>query len=138
MRAIPLLVTGLILATAAAAADERVRVDMPAPMVSHMLGNMRDHITALNEIHTALATRDFERAAEVAEHRLGISSLAQHGADHMAAYMPKAMQAIGTDMHRSATRFARAAQERDLDKSLAELAAITRQCVACHAAYRVH
>jgi cytochrome c556 len=88
-------------------------------------------------MHMALAKKDFERAAQAAEQRLGISSLTTHGAEHMAPYMPKPMQAIGTEMHRAATRFALAAQERDLDMALTELAAVTSQCVACHSAYRV-
>lgn len=117
--------------------DTRQRVALPPPMQAHMLGNMRDHLATLNEIHAALAARDYDRAAQAAEQRLGVSSLAAHGAEHMAPYMPKAMQAIGTEMHRAATRLALAAQERDLDKSLTELAAVTRQCVACHSVYRV-
>ena len=33
------------------------------------------------------------------------------GAAHMAPYMPKPMQDIGTQMHRAASRFSRTAQE---------------------------
>jgi len=126
------------LATGAGAVDDtRQLVELPLPMQAHMLGNMRDHLATLNEINAALAAKDFDRAAQAAEQRLGVSSLAAHGAEHMAPYMPKPMQAMGTEMHRAATRLALAAQERNLDKSLAELAAVTRQCVACHSAYRI-
>ncbi|MBI5751292.1 MAG: hypothetical protein HZA59_03975 [Hydrogenophilales bacterium] len=38
-----------------------------------------------------------------------MTSLASHGAAHMAQYMPKAMQDIGTDMHHAASRFTRTA-----------------------------
>jgi cytochrome c556 len=130
-------VTVIVAAGADAEQDTRQLVALPPPMQAHMLGNMRDHIATLNEIHTALAARDFDRVAQAAEQRLGVSSLAAHGAEHMAPYMPKAMQTMGTEMHRAATRLALAAQERDLDKSLTELAAVTRQCVACHSAYRI-
>jgi hypothetical protein len=71
-----------------------------------------------------------------------MSSLASHGAAHMATYMPEPMQAIGTQMHRAASRFALIAQEasvdRDLPRALKSLSAVTQQCVACHAAYRIH
>lgn len=131
------LSAAVAVASAGAGQDTRQLVELPPPMQTHMLGNMRDHLATLNEIATALATRDFDRVAQAAEQRLGVSSLAAHGAEHMAPYMPKPMQALGTEMHRAATRLALAAQERDLDKSLTELAAVTRQCVACHSAYRI-
>lgn len=63
-------------------------------------------------------------------------------ASHMAPHMPQAMREIGTGMHRAASRFAVAAQEAavtgDTRRALGGLAAVTRQCVACHAAYRIH
>ncbi len=124
------------------AADTRPLVQMPAPMQEHMLANMRDHLDAMGEIQAALAAGKFGQAAEVAENRIGMSSLEKHGASHMAPYMPQKMQDIGTAMHRSASRFARTAQEaavtRDLPKVLGALADLTQQCTACHASYRIH
>ena len=136
----------LALATAAstgfAADDARQLVRMPAPMVQHMLGNMRDHLLALAEIQQALGKGDPARAADIAEKRIGLSSLDSHGASHMAGFMPKPMQDIGTQMHRAASRFARVAQDSGADGNLARalqaLSEVTEQCVACHAAYRVH
>ncbi len=123
------------------AADTRTLVQMPAPMQEHMLTNMRDHLAAIGEIQSALAAGKFGQAADVAEQRIGMSSLETHGASHMAPYMPKAMQDIGTAMHRSASRFARTAQEaavsRDLPRALGALADLTQQCNACHASYRL-
>ncbi len=123
------------------AADTRLLVQMPAPMQEHMLANMRDHLTAIGEIQAALAAGKFGLAADVAEKRIGMSSLETHGASHMAPYMPPKMQEIGTAMHRSASRFARTAQEvavtRDLPNALGALADLTQQCTACHASYRL-
>ncbi len=123
------------------AADTRLLVQMPAPMQEHMLVNMRDHLTAIGEIQAALAAGKFGQAADVAENRIGMSSLEAHSASHMAPYMPQNMQDIGTSMHRSASRFARTAQEaavtRDLPKALGALADLTQQCTACHASYRI-
>jgi cytochrome c556 len=48
------------------------------------------------------------------------------------------MRAIGTEMHRAASRFAVVATEGDPNQALAGLAKMTEQCVACHDAYRVH
>jgi cytochrome c556 len=124
----------------ATATDARQRIDMPDMMREHMLGNMRDHLRALQEIQAALATNDFAKAADVAEQRLGMSSLEIHGAAHMAPYMPKPMQDIGTEMHRAASRFARVAQEAsvkgDMPPVFDAFSRILRQCVACHESYR--
>jgi len=129
------------LLSAAQAADTRQAIEMPAPMREHMLANMRDHLAALGEIQAALAKGKFEQAANIAENRIGMSSLQGHGAAHMAPYMPKGMQDTGTAMHRAASRFARTTQEaavtNDLPRTLGALADLTQQCVACHASYRL-
>jgi len=122
------------------AADEDARefVKLPDMMKQHMLGNMRDHLLALHEIQTALAKGKLDQAGDIAEHRIGMSSLAMHNAAHMAPFMPKGMQDIGTEMHHAASRFAITAQEGDLPKALEALSNVTQQCVACHAGYRIH
>jgi cytochrome c556 len=134
------LLFGTLLA-AAHAADTRQPVTMPAPMQEHMLANMRDHLTAIGEIQATLAKGKYNQAADIAEQRIGMSSLQSHGASHMAPYMPKAMQDIGTNMHRAASRFARTAQEaavgNDLPRALGALGELTQQCVACHAGFKL-
>ncbi|MGE5266872.1 MAG: hypothetical protein ACM3L9_05840 [Deltaproteobacteria bacterium] len=131
----------LLVLTAWAAEDSRQPVTMPAMMQEHMLANMRDHLLAVSEIQAALAAGQYDAAAEIAEKRLGMSSLEAHGARHMAAMMPESMQAIGTAMHDSASRFSLIAQEAavtgNLARALGGLAEITRQCVACHVGYRL-
>lgn len=120
-----------------AEADGREAMELPAMMKSHMLGNMRDHLSVLHEIQTALARGELDKAGDIAESRIGMSSLASHNAAHMAPYMPKGMQAIGTEMHHAASRFAMTAKEGDLPATLEGLSRVTQQCVACHAAYRL-
>jgi len=126
---------------AAHAADPRQLVEMPPPMQEHMLTNMRDHLVAMGEIQAALGKGDFDRASDIAEQRIGMSSLKTHGASHMAPYMPKGMQETGTAMHRAASRFARTAQEtavtNDMPRALGALGELTEQCTACHAGYRL-
>ncbi|MDO9467861.1 MAG: hypothetical protein Q7J36_11225 [Thiobacillus sp.] len=139
----PLVFVGLLALplTLAAGDDSRVAVDMPAMMRTHMLANMRDHLTALQEIQSHLAAGEYDAAADVSEKRLGMSSLQSHGASHMAGFMPKGMQETGTAMHQTASRFAVISQEtvvtRDLPRALGALSRVTAQCVACHAAYRL-
>jgi len=127
--------------TASATPDARMAVRFPPEMREHTLTNMRDHLLALQQIQDALARQDYDAAAEVAEQRLGMSSLRLHGAHDVAKFMPQGMQDAGTVMHRNASRFALAAREAsatgDLKPPLAALAGVTAQCVACHAGYRL-
>lgn len=131
-----------LLPQATLADDGREKIAMPAPMTAHMLANMRDHLLALTEIQRAIGAGDWKVAADVAERRIGMTSLQSHGAAHMAGFMPAPMQEIGTRMHRAASRFALVAQESAADgnvaRSVAALSAVMEQCVACHAGYRVH
>lgn len=128
-------------ATAMPAADVRVAVRFPPHMRERTLANMRDHLLALQQIQDALARQDYDQASEIAESRLGMSSLGQHGAHEVAGLMPDGMQAAGTAMHRNASRFALAAREAsatgDLKPPLAALAGVTGACVACHAGFRL-
>ena len=122
--------------------DTRQFVQFPEPMRIHTITSMRDHLLSLQEIDVALSKNDFDRASNIAETRLGMSSLELHGAAHIAPYMPQGMQDIGTGMHKAASRFAVEAQNasvsNDLCPALAALGTVMQQCVACHAAYRLH
>ncbi|HER35649.1 MAG: hypothetical protein JXJ30_01695 [Halothiobacillaceae bacterium] len=124
----------------AAENDARQAVSLPAPMRAHMLANMRDHLEAMGEIQAALADEDFATAAEIAEARLGMSSMDDHGASRIARFMPEGMREIGVRMHRAASEFARISRDAeitgDLRPPLEALAGVNRQCVACHAGYR--
>jgi len=127
--------------TLAAEDDSRVAVEMPSMMRAHMLANMRDHLLAMQQIQSRLAAGEYDAASDIAEKRLGMSSLQSHGASHMAGFMPKGMQETGTAMHRAASRFAVISQDaavtRDLPRALGALSEVTSQCVACHAGYRL-
>ena len=122
--------------------DGRELVKFPEPMRLHTITSMRDHLLALQEIDVALSRNEFDKAASIAETRLGMSSLELHGAAHIAPFMPQAMQEIGTNMHHAASRFALEAQNasvsNDVRPALAALGSVMQQCVACHAAYRLH
>jgi hypothetical protein len=129
---------------ASQAQDARELVHLPMPMQEHMLGNMRDHLATLNEIIGDVANSKYDEAAKIAEQRLGMSSLSLHGAAHLAPYLPKPMQDIGTSMHHAASRLVIVLQDasitptadamRDISRALYE---VTTACEACHASYRV-
>ncbi len=121
--------------------DTRELVKYPAKMREHTLAGMRDHLKAIQEIQAALSRDQFDAAAEVAEQRLGMSSLGRHGAAESSKVMPAGMAAIGTQMHRAASQFAVVARDAsatgDLKATLKALSHVTAQCVACHAAYKL-
>jgi len=123
------------------AADDRQEVKLPPMVREHMLRNMRDHLMALEEITRYLADKQFDMAAEIAESRLGMSSLDAHGASHMSQFLPKEMGQIGMKMHRAASRFSITAVNAELEggqtKALSALSDVIQQCVACHAGYKV-
>ena len=126
------------------AEDNRQLVKLPPMLQTHMLANMRDHLAALNEMLGALADGDTDKAAGIAENRLGMSSMSLHGAEHLGKFMPAAMGEIGTQMHRAASRFVVAAQnaefapgrkaQREVYRALQK---VTENCNACHMAFRI-
>jgi cytochrome c556 len=128
----------------AAAQDSRELVKLPAPMQEHMLSNMRDHLVTLNDIIGGIAEEKYDQAAKLVEQRLGMSSLAAHDAAHMAPFMPKPMQDMGTNMHHAASQLVIVLQDasitpdaqsmRRIDKAIHQ---ITSACTSCHAAYRI-
>ena len=126
----------------ALADDGRQTVQLPDMMREHMLSNMRDHLLALEEITRYLANQQYDEAAEIAENCLGMSSLELHGASHLGKFIPKEMGAIGTNMHRAASRFALTARDAELEgglgKAFSALSEVMQQCVACHSGYKVH
>jgi len=127
---------------AASQADARQLVEFPETLRLNTLANMRDHLLALGEIQEALSRGQFDLASDIAEQRLGMSSLELHGAHEVAQFMPKGMQDAGTAMHRSASQFATVSKDAsvtgDLKPALAALAKVNQTCVACHAGYRLH
>lgn len=121
--------------------DPRQLVRFPEPLRAHTLQGMRDHLLTLGRIQDALAQGRFDEASELAETRLGMTSLPLHGSQEVAPYMPPGMQEAGTAMHHSASQLAIAIQDvsvtGDLKPALAALAKVNQACVACHASYRL-
>ena len=122
-------------------ADTREFVKFPPELAEHTIANMRDHLLTLQQINEALGRGESEKAAQIAEERLGMSSLRLHGAAEVAKYMPQGMQEAGTAMHRAASRFAIEAQNvgvtRELKPAFGALGELMAACVGCHSAYRL-
>ncbi len=117
--------------------DSRQLIELPEMMQQHMMSNMRDHLVTINKILINMANGQLDQAAEIAESRLGMSSLESHGASHMAKFMPEGMRQAGTSMHRAGSRFALKAQEGEVLPAYNALSEVTSACVACHSGYRI-
>lgn len=118
----------------------REKAELPEFASKHLMSTMRSHLGALEEITRLLSEHQFEKAAAIAEQRLGMSSVEMHYEKFVGKYMPKSMRVMGKKMHEAATQFsvtARSAKEDDLEKVLAGLADVMEQCGSCHSSYRV-
>ena len=110
-------------------------------MKDHTLASMRDHLLAISQIQEAIGTGQYDTAASIAETRLGQTALKAHHAKENSAYMPKGMQELGTQMHRTASQFAieiqSASATGDIKPAMLLLSKTTQACVACHAGYKL-
>lgn len=125
----------------APSADMRVAVEYPPAMKEHTLTSMRDHLLAINQIQEAMGNGQYDKAAQIAETHLGQTALKTHNAYENSKFMPKGMQDIGNQMHRSASKFAIEVQNSgatgDTKQALLALSKKTQACVACHSGYRL-
>lgn len=119
----------------------RSQVEMPEFAEKHLMKMMRGHLGALQGITHLLSQHEYEKAADVAEQRLGMSSVEIHFQKYVGKYLPKDMRAQAEGMHEAATGFAatarKAAKGNELDKALESLSKVINRCVSCHSAYRV-
>ena len=118
--------------------DPRQLVEMPDQARKLMREDMLDHLSALNEIIAHLAANDLAAAADVAETRMGRSSMGKHRGTGKGPgrYMPPEMRNIGWGMHEAASEFSQLARKGDLERAYGALQKVTGSCVACHYTYR--
>jgi hypothetical protein len=114
--------------------DTRTPVPLLPMMANHQKQNMREHLLAVQEIVTALATEDYP-AIEKAAGRIGFSEQMGKTCAHMGAGAPGfTEQALA--FHHTADRITAAAKARDRGLVLTEFAATLQACTACHAVWK--
>jgi len=118
--------------------DLRQLVSMPDQAREFMRKDMLDHLSALNEIIGYLASNNLDAAADVAETRMGRSSMGKHRGTGMGPgrFMPLEMRNLGWGMHDAASEFSQIAKQGDLKSAYSALQKVTGSCVACHYSYR--
>lgn len=122
------------------AGDPLGRIDTRRPlpllpmMANHQKANMRDHLVAVQEIASALASDDFA-AVERATARIGFSESMGQMCSHMGSGAPGfTEQAL--DFHRAADRISLAARDRDRARVLGELGSTLQRCTSCHQVWK--
>lgn len=152
-------VFGLTTAAPLAADDfpRREPVTLPPDVEAVFRAQMLTHVVSLNDILTALAAGEYEKAAEVVDGGMGIARGA--GADLTGAtqpggpagpglgygrHMPERFLELGSRFHQAANEFAAVARTLPAEPSagdhrdlLAALANVTTQCAACHDSFVV-
>ena len=118
--------------------DLRQLVPMPDQARELMRKDMLDHLSALNEIIGNLASNNLDAASDVAEARLGRSSMGKHRGTGMGPgkFMTPEMRNLGWGMHDAASEFSKTAKEGNLKSAYSALQKVTSSCVACHYSYR--
>ena len=139
-----IMAAGSISSNAGEKQDSRQLISVPNDTESKMLVNMRDHIVALDEIIAAVQAEDYEKAENIAEFRLGWSSLVRRGDQEVANHWATPMQKMADEMYRSASNFVIVAQDASVEdskegykKMLGALHKMTSSCRNCHEAFRV-
>lgn len=130
----------LMMSTAAMAEDTRQLVVFNSAAQETLRQEMRDNLFALHEVLALMAVGQVKEAGEVAESKLGVSSMGKHRLlppdARPGPQMPQAMHAMGIDGHKAASEFASVALSGDKEKAQMMLPKLSSGCVTCHASYR--
>jgi hypothetical protein len=114
--------------------DDRTKVPLLPMMAHHQRVNMRDHLTAVQEIVAAAATSDFA-AIEKAAGRIGYSEQMGAMCTHMGAGAP-GFTDLALEFHRTADTIGAAAKQKDSTEVLAALGRTLAKCTGCHARFK--
>ncbi len=113
--------------------DQRIALNPPPMQARHQLINMRNHLVAIQTIIQALSKDDFDKAAEVASAKLGLT-------DEMkmmcSAFGNEEFEKLGLAFHQSADKMSEVFKTRDKNKSLEALSTTMTFCVTCHSKFK--
>ncbi len=141
------LFTTLIFSISASAgdmSDTRQLIKLPENIESKMLVNMRDHMAALDDIIAAVHAEQYDKAGDIAESRLGWSSLVRRGDQEVAKHWAAPMRKMADAMYRASSNFVIVAQNASVINTkesyrqvIGSIQKITIACRGCHGVFRV-
>jgi cytochrome c556 len=121
------------------AVSKRKAVAVSAVEHAHLLTEMNAFMDTIHGINTALSEKDFAKVATLAK-AMGPKG-GQHDAVGEALHkaLPDDWFALAKPTHQKFLAIAQEAQQANpqVDRVLAQVAATTQQCVACHATFRL-
>ena len=118
------------------ASDPRQRLVLPAQQRDGVLAEMRLMLGAMSGVIDGLSRNDPKAAAEAA--RSAGMTVAVDTAPQLQALLPPEFRDLGMATHRSFDSLAdRLAAGATTSQALSGLADITRNCIGCHATYRI-
>lgn len=113
--------------------DDRTVLKMSPLLKQHQLSNMRSHMEAVQSIIGFLAKGDFDRAAQEAHSKLGLT---EEMKTMSGMFGNEKFRSLAVAFHQSGDELGDALQTKDTNKSLQALYVTMGYCVQCHAAFR--
>lgn len=114
--------------------DTRTPIPMTAQMSQHQLSNMRDHLEAIQEAVSAMATKNFDQMKKASK-KLASSPEMTQMCEHMGKGTPGYTE-MGLALHKSGDELVHAAEKKNYDLFVKKLGATLQTCTACHAAFK--
>lgn len=114
--------------------DTRTPIPMTAQMSQHQLSNMRDHLEAIQEAVSALASKNFEKMKKASK-RLASSPEMTQMCEHMGRGTPGYTE-MGLALHKSGDELVKAADKNDYDLFVKNLGTTLQTCTSCHSAFK--
>ncbi|MBI4667463.1 MAG: cytochrome C [Nitrospinae bacterium] len=125
---------GMHMGQGASGPDERVKLDAPPMMKTHLKQNMREHLKAVNETLREMGKGDYKAASKILREKLGLTEQMKKMCGMMGNDTYRQM---GIAFHESADKAAGVVAGGDAIKSAAAISSVLEKCVTCHEAFRV-
>jgi len=119
-----------------AAPDERIDLGLTPEERAQFLAEMRTMLASIQGILQGIGEADRERIAAAA--RQSGNRMARATPDAVRAKLPQAFRDLGGPTHMLFEELAVRAETDDMDSLARDAAQVMNQCLACHAAFRVH
>lgn len=118
------------------ASDGRMSIQMGTGERDLVLAEMRGFLGAVQQINEGLAENDMQKVATAARK---VGAATQEGMPgSLIGKLPLAFKKLGFDTHSRFDSLALDAEQfGDAEQSLTALSELMRNCIACHAAYRI-
>ncbi|PJZ46375.1 hypothetical protein [Leptospira brenneri] len=119
--------------------DDRTAIHLTPAERQLVLTEMRALLTSVNGMLNGLAEKDYERAAKAADAvGMGLVASLEHQEKTILLKLPVEFKKLGFGTHEKFDEIAvKIRKKQDIHGLLKEMDELTRNCVACHASYKI-